>query len=243
MSSATNGRQRGAVLLLLLALLAVGAATLLISALNHTGPEARRVLQTSARLGLAGEALIGFATHHGRLPRPASGADGREMAQPCDSEASCTGFLPWATLGIDGSDAWGKLLRYSVTPVFTRAPIARASASASKTIVWRDANGRLRYLVGQADCQVATPCAPAVVLSHGKNNFGTSTAGVLQPNNAAGNLDEASNAAAERQFISRVASAESAAGGQYDDIVSAVPLALFYKRLEAATGLPGHNEP
>ncbi len=238
-------RQRGAALLLLLALLGLGAATLLISALGRNGPEARRALQTNARLGQAVEALIGFATHNGRLPRPASSAvDGREMAQPCDAEASCTGYLPWATLGIDGSDAWGKLLRYSVTPAFTSAPIRRASAVASKTVEWRDAGGNLHYLIGQADCRVATPCAPAVVLSHGRNNFGTSAAGVRQNNQARGNLDESNNAVAERHFVSRVASADDASpGGQYDDIVSAVPLALFYKRLEAATGLPGHDEP
>src|SRR5471032_1061152 len=123
---ADRARQRGAALLLLLMLAGVGAATLLVSALSRSSLEARRQQLTVRRLGQASDALLGYASTYGRLPRPAvSATDGNEREQPCDTEDSCTGWLPWVALGIDGSDAWGKRLRYSVTPEYTQAPVRR----------------------------------------------------------------------------------------------------------------------
>ena len=228
--------QRGAALLLLLAMTSLGAAALLVSALGHSGLEARRQQLTVRRLSQASEALVGFATSNGRLPRPAiSAVDGRENPQPCDSEDSCTGFLPWVTLGIDGSDAWGKLLRYSVTPAYTILPVQRLSAVATKAVQTRATDGQLYYLVGQDICTQASPCAPAVILSHGKNNLGTSLSGQPQPNSASGNIDELYNALATSTFISRAATDDPRApGGAYDDQLAVLSLATLYKQMHAA---------
>src|SRR5471032_1227554 len=152
--------QRGAALLLLLAMTSIGAATLLVSALGRSGLEARRQQLTVRRLGQASEALLGYASTYGRLPRPAvSATDGNEREQACDTEDSCTGLLPWVTLGIAGSDAWGKRLRYSVTPEYTQVPVRRISAIATKTVQTRASNGQLAYIVGQDECTLAAPCA------------------------------------------------------------------------------------
>ncbi|MQA42803.1 hypothetical protein [Rugamonas aquatica] len=240
--AASRRRQRGAALLLLLAMTSVGAAAVLISALSHDSAQQQRRLQllTLERMALAREALVGYAATNGRLPRPAvSATDGNESPTPCATEQDCTGFLPWVTLGVDGADAWGKLLRYSVTPVYTRAPVLRISAIATKTVRGRSANGEYYYLAGQSACDPGAQCAPLVLLSHGRGNFGTSALGVAQANTGQGNLDERQNAEADLHFISRAASADPATpGGEFDDLVLAVPLSYLYKQMAAAHRLP-----
>ena len=132
--------QRGAALLLLVAVLGLGAASLLMSAFSRNGAEAARQQRTLAILAQARDALTGFAATNGRLPRPASSAtDGRERPAECASDADCSGFLPWVALGVPGLDAWGKVLRYSVTPEMSRAPIASVSAVANRVVLQRKA--------------------------------------------------------------------------------------------------------
>ncbi|WP_070361540.1 hypothetical protein [Duganella sp. HH105] len=239
-SATSRRRQRGAALLLLLAMTSVGAAAVLISALGHDNGQQRRSALTLARMAQASEALVGFAAANGRLPRPAASAtDGREAQAPCASEQACTGFLPWVTLGVDGGDGWGNLLRYSVTPTYTRAPVMRISAVATKTISDRRADGQYEYRIGQSNCNLGAQCAPLVLLSHGQRNFGTSLLGVAQANSAAGNLDEQQNAADSVHFIGRALGADPAApGGEFDDLVLSVPLSLLYQRMAAAHRLP-----
>lgn len=229
-------RARGAALLLLVVVMGVGAAALLISALSHSSLEARRDQRTLLALAQARDALVGYAIMYGRLPLPArSATDGREREQPCASEANCSGFLPWATLGVSGTDAWGKLLRYSVTPEFSRQPLTLATAVATKTVQSRDGQGRLFYVAGFPRCTLRERCSPAVVYSHGKNNFGTTELGLAQANAARDNLDEQQNDATAVNFISRAASDDPASvGGVYDDLVSAISLPLLYNRMNFA---------
>jgi type II secretory pathway pseudopilin PulG len=229
-------RQHGAALLLLLMVAGVGAASLLISALSGGRMDVVRERRTLATMAQARDALIGYALTHGRLPRPArSATDGRETAQPCADEAACTGFLPWTELGVDGIDSWGKVLRYSVTPVYTRNPILVAEAVADKRVSRRNSDGTPYYLVGQAACSLAAQCAPAVILSSGRYNLGTSAQGVVQANGASGNIDELQNNNGSNNFVSRPASDDpQVAGGQFDDLVTWIPQKLFYLRLAAA---------
>lgn len=238
--AASRRRQRGAALLLLLAMTSVGAAAVLVSALNHDTAQLRRTELTLARLAQARDALVGFAATNGRLPRPATSAlDGHEALAPCATEQDCTGFLPWVTLGVDGADAWGKLLRYSVTPAYTQAPVLRISAVATKTVQDRGADGELFYRVGQSGCDLGAQCAPLVLLSHGRSNFGVSVQGVAQANTDAGNIDEQWNAGASVNFVSRAASGNpNAPGGAFDDLVLSVPLSTLYKQMAAAHRLP-----
>lgn len=233
-------RQRGAALLLLLAVTSVGAAALLVSALNHDTAQLRRTELTLARLAQAREALLGFAAANGRLPRPATSAlDGHEALAPCSTEQDCTGFLPWVTLGVAGADAWGKLLRYSVTPAYTNAPVLRISTVATKSVQDRDSEGELFYRVGQPSCNPGAQCAPLVLLSHGRSNFGVSEQGVAQANTGAGNIDEQANASASVNFVSRAANGNpNAPGGAFDDLVLSVPLDTLYKQMAAAHRLP-----
>ncbi|GGZ06519.1 hypothetical protein ACFFTM_18820 [Pseudoduganella plicata] len=213
---------------------------MLIGAFGRTDVERLREARTLARLTQATDALIGYAALHGRLPRPAiSATDGRESDEPCADEAACSGFLPWVTLGVSGEDSWGKRLRYSVTPLYTRAPIQRMSAIGTKQVLTRDGSGAPRYLVGQEPCVQSAPCAPAVVYSQGRANLGTSVAGLPQANGAANNLDEIDNDSATTVFHQRPATVDPRApGGQFDDLLVALPLATLYERMTAARTLP-----
>ncbi|NVD97497.1 hypothetical protein [Massilia sp. BJB1822] len=233
-------RQSGAALLLLLTVAGLGAAALLISVFSKQNLEALREQRTQTRLTQASDALIGFAILHGRLPRPAiSATNGSESAESCDSEADCSGFLPWVTLGVEGADSWGKVLRYSVTPEYTHAPLLRISAIATKRVQTRDSHGNLLYAVGQEVCLLYAQCAPAVVFSQGRNNLGTSVAGVAQANGARGNVDEQGNDGAVLTFMRRAASDNPAfPGGVFDDLLQPLPLPTLYERMAAVRTLP-----
>lgn len=234
--------QRGAVLLLLVAVLGMGMAAVMIGMFGGRQNQAQAARERSALLALetAREALLGFAVANGRLPRPAmSATDGRETPQPCTSEAACSGFIPWVTLGINGADSWGKVLRYSVTAELSNSPVLRMRAVANRRVLGRDGAGDVTYLAGQAACSVAVPCAAAVIMSSGKNNLGTSTQGIIQANNSAANEDELFNNSAARDFFSRAASGSPAApGGEFDDLVVWLPLPVLYRRMNAAGVLP-----
>lgn len=226
---------RGAVLLLLLLVLSLGAAALLMAATPASGEYARRqALQTQQQLAAAREALIGYAVSHGRLPRPAASAlDGHESAQPCSDERSCTGFLPWTTLGLTPSDAWGKLLQYSVTPVFTVAPVVVTEVVGSKRIIARRGN-ELVYVHGYPQCALSAQCMPAVVWSAGPRNLGTSVLGLPQASLDLDNFDEQANALASVDFIVRGSTLEPASGGPYSQQFAWVPIRPLLLRMAAA---------
>lgn len=163
-AAAARARQHGVVLLLLLAVLGLGAASLFLSGAGRVDTRAAPERRTSVALKEARDALLGFAVANGRLPRPARDpATGREADALCTSEQSCTGLLPWTTLGIAAGDGWGRLLRYSVTPALTISPIDPAQAGGSKSVLTRQRE-RLVYLAGSAECARATPgLAPSAV--------------------------------------------------------------------------------
>ncbi|WP_342114856.1 hypothetical protein [Pseudoduganella sp. OTU4001] len=218
-----RARQQGATLLALLLIATVATAAVLLSAFSGSSVERAREQRTHALLAQASEALIGFAALHGRLPRPGTG---RERAQPCASEADCTGLLPWRDLGLPAADNWGHELRYSVTPAFTVAPLARTAVIATKRVLSRDANGTLFFIAGQESCTLAAQCAPAVILSRGRSDTLDSQ-------------DEAGNLAASVDFMQRPRSSEPRApGGVFDDLLVTIPLHTMYERMAAAKTLP-----
>ncbi|MBE3025771.1 hypothetical protein GQ37_000705 [Janthinobacterium sp. BJB1] len=232
-------RQRGAALLLLVAVLGLGAAGLLIGAFGRNTGEAARQQRTLLTVAQARDALLGFAAANGRLPRPAASAlDGRERPADCAGDADCSGFLPWVALGVTGVDAWGKLLRYSVTPEMARAPIVSFSAVANRVVLGRDARGELMYLAGQDLCDVSAQCLPAVLFSQGRERFGTSASGVRQINTARGNVDEAANDSDSRRYVSRPAAQDGVPGGAFDDMLAWITVPALYQRMRAARNLP-----
>lgn len=194
--------------------------------------------ETEKTLNDIRDALLGFAVANGRLPRPAvSAADGAEAAA-CGSDAACSGFIPWAALGVKKLDGWGKLIRYSVTPAYANAAITLA-AVANRTVQTRDSAGTAVYLAGQAACSTANQCVPAIIFSQGKNNWGTTDAGVALPDASATNADEDANDAGPTNYFSRLASTDTAAtGGEFDDMAIWLPTTILVNRMITAGKLP-----
>jgi hypothetical protein len=150
----------------------------------------------------------------------------------------CTGFLPWATLGLPRTDAWGKHLRYSVAVGFASTAPFSLSSTPDKIVVTRDASGTQIPL---------TSGLPAVILSHGASNYGIKEDGTEFPDDSAGNADEDANDAKFKcsvagncnNFFSRVHSNNTAAtGGEFDDLVAWIPAGVLFSRMVAAGKLP-----
>lgn len=204
------------------------------------------ISETRQQLDEIRDALIGFALVNGRLPRPATSiADGAENPTACSSEAACTGYVPWATLGLKKSDAWNKMIGYSVTVAYAGAntgsqPFALSTAR-TKKIKGRDAAGNIMYLAGSAsDC---TSCTPAAIYSFGKNNWGAAPDGAALADASASNADEDANANAASgggaEFFARdFSDTSNFSGGEFDDIVVWIPPYILFNRMAAAGKLP-----
>lgn len=199
--------------------------------------EQRRVNETQKSLDETKEALLGYALHNGYLPCPAiSPQNGLEdrVGKRCRGGRR-QGYLPWATLGVAKLDSWNHLFHYSVTPAFSDSGTHFTLTTLRDIGVYtRDSRGQLQPLTMASDI-------PALVLSHGRNGLGaTSAQGVLVANTSTSNLDERLNAApAGISFMSRAATDNRAApGGEFDDLVSWVSPNILYNRMVAAQRLP-----
>jgi prepilin-type N-terminal cleavage/methylation domain-containing protein len=196
------------------------------------------VMVTNDRLEAARDAIIGFAVLNSRLPRPAVSATNGAEKGDCISEADCTGFIPWAALGVERLDGFDKLIRYSVTPSFANASFFMTSVP-TKTVVTRNQAGVLTYMAGAATCNLTAGCTPAIIYSAGKTNFGTTVGGIGLPTISGSNTDEITNNAAIVQFISRDFSANRAApGGEFDDQVLWISHSMLLARLVQSGRLP-----
>jgi len=195
----------------------------------------RNFAQTQHVLEETRDALIGYAMIHGRLPRPASSAtDGTERATPCSTAAECTGFVPWSELGTPQADAWGKLYRYSVTPLLTVKGAFSLGSSGDKTVRTRDRTGAPSWLVRSSP-------VPAVIFSQGPNNFGFTQDGVALHSASSSNFDETDNQNNDgtRPFWARTTTANTGApGGEFDDQLVWIPTSLLFARMVQAGQLP-----
>jgi prepilin-type N-terminal cleavage/methylation domain-containing protein len=198
----------------------------------------RNINDTQKTLNEIRDALLGYAAANGRLPRPATSAvDGTEMTAAC-ADPACTGFIPWATLGVPKLDSWGKLIRYSVTPDYANDSIT-LSTVANRTVQTRDSAGLSSYLAGQATCSTANQCVPAIVFSHGKNHWGTTDSGISLPDGSASNSDEDANNSGPTSYFSRIPSDNTTnTGGEFDDIVIWISPNTLFNRMIAAGQLP-----
>lgn len=135
-----EAKQRGAALMLMLAIMVMGISAVLISSLSSTRLKNARQEATSNALSQAKEALISYAitygdTHagqvHGYLPCP--DIDGRDLSgNPAEGSAklSCgskdvsgSGRLPWKTLELPTlRDGDGECLWYAVSGTYKNNP-------------------------------------------------------------------------------------------------------------------------
>lgn len=248
-----------AIVLLVMGLLAGGLVMPLSAQMERV-----RVGDTRRAMDDIREALLGFAVANGRLPCPANGAVATGTAGAGTELLvgnNCTairGVLPWATLGLPETDAWGRRYTYRVTTTFGDA-IAANTVAPPVTCVSIPAQASFA-LCSQGDMTINTR-APnkalgalatqisAVVLSHGKNGYGafqnTGTAVGAPP---AANIDETTNAnVALTTFVSRDITDQGtpcndAAGAnkfcEFDDLVLWISPNVLASRMVMAGRLP-----
>ena len=118
-----RGKQCGAVLMVMLVIMIIGAVTIFVMSLNSSALQIERDKITADALAKAKEALIGRAVadanRPGSLPCPDTNNDGSAELLSGNNCPSYIGRLPWKTLGLpDLRDGSGEKLWYALSPNF-----------------------------------------------------------------------------------------------------------------------------
>jgi len=190
----------------------------------------QRNSETQKLLGLNTEAVLGFAVANGRLPCPATpgtatGVAGAGVENKPGAACGLTeGVLPWATLGVQETDAWGRRFTYRVTLVLADDPTGGLQASFMLTDT-----GDITVKATSGGASIATNVA-AVIVSHGKNGLGAIQTSGVQLAGAAG--DDLENANADANFVSKLPDTA------FDDLVAWVSPNVLKSRMVAANRLP-----
>ena len=113
-------KQHGAVLMVMLVIVVLGAAAILVNSLSSTGLRIERDKITVDALVQAKEALIGMALTYsdypGGLPCPDTNNDGEANAGGTTGCPQYIGRLPWKTMGLpDLRDSAGERLWYTLS--------------------------------------------------------------------------------------------------------------------------------
>jgi len=233
-------------LVLVIVSLLVGSLLLPLS----TQVELRNVSETRKLLAEVREALLGYAVVNGRLPCPASattvsGTPGAGIETPLNATGACpnaAGVVPWATLGVSETDAWGRRLTYRVTPVFAQCVPPPSFVASGTPCISPSVSFGLNSL-GNIDVlttggTVIATAVPAIVVSHGRNGNGAFTPqGTQRPVGVdADELDNQLTAAgtntANFNFVSRTP------GDAFDDEVMWLTPGVLFNRMISALRLP-----
>jgi len=159
----------------------------------------RKASDTRKSLQEIREALLGFAAVNGRLPCPAiptTPSDNPRAGHEGDGQvplvlpggvcpnprapgvSGVPGVLPWATLGLNETDGWGRRYSYQVEATFSQAlgmPSPPPCASVSPAAAFVLCSPSTLRVRSSADGGVIAGNVPAVVISHGKNGHGAFT--------------------------------------------------------------------
>lgn len=208
--------------------------------------DGQRSNKTQKQLNEIKDAINGFAVINGRLPWPACGTIAAGQANAgielspasaplCTSGASDISVVPWATLGVEETDAWGRRFTYSVTPEFADSTDGTGVATCSI------ATGVSFQLCSTATLEVraSSPAGaivasdiPAVIVSHGINGLGAyQPVGSAKISGATG--DELENSDNDNTFVSK----DQVQGG-FDDLVVWLSPNTLANRMVTAGKLP-----
>jgi prepilin-type N-terminal cleavage/methylation domain-containing protein len=215
-----------------------------------TQVERRQVNETEKALSDIRDALVGYAVAQAsaHLPCPdrisggVGGAndtanDGIEDFGATGMCAVSDGNIPWVTLGVNATDAWGNRFRYLVTPAFSNRPPAAVMTLTSTGIINICASNPSSATCG-GTVYVASN-VPAVIISHGKNGYGAlNGSSNIQIPTAGASTHELENVGGTylNTIVSKIQS--DAPGQQFDDVVSWLSAHLLFNRLIAAGKLP-----
>lgn len=192
----------------------------------------QRTSDTNKELKLITEAMLGFAVANGRLPCPAvattpstTAGAGLENTAACAGATSAVGgVVPWATLGVPETDAWGHRFTYRVTREFANDPTGGMQSTFALTDI-----GNIDVLAAGGAVVVADDMAAAIV-SHGRNGAGAFRTDGNQVLPVTG--DEAENADGDNNFISKIPDPA------FDDLVAWISPNVLKSRMVAGNRLP-----
>lgn len=217
----------------------------------------RRSEETRRQLDEARDALLGFATIHGRLPCPATPASrGLESFAPGGGAANgaCetfhSGYLPAASLGMSpvdaegfARDAWGgpgNRIRYAVfgdaTVNGVANPLTRANGMQSATLAGLGAASHYLYICREGAFAGGGNCGAAANQVTRRAAFVLLSTGVSGASPPLPGSDEARNLDGDGVFVSREAS--NVAGREFDDILQWGAIHLVVNRMVLAGRLP-----
>ena len=216
--------------------------------------EQRRIAETQNGLTQISEALMGFAMSKGYLPcpdktsdTPAGGAknDGTEDVKADGTCIVPEGNLPWVTLGIPSSDAWGRVFHYRVTAAFANrspSPLFKLDSAGTLTICSTAAVSSTcpptAPTIPPIPATTYSTSAPAVILSYGKNGYGGIVNIAYTTLPAPTSADEIENTNGNAFFVSRTLTAVGAPVGEFDDLVSWISTPVLMSRMVSAQKLP-----
>lgn len=192
--------------------------------------EATRKSETVDELNEIKQAMMAHAFVNGNLPCPdcanlngncaaATAGDGISdyaVTGACLEEEGA-GNVPWVTLGLGRSDAWGTRYRYAAQSEYVstfKLDAAPGSAFIIEPDFVADATG--------ATSQELARNVVAIIFSHGKNGFGgVSETNVPRAGVPSANKDEAENTNDDKNYYMRSETAATASitGKEFDDIV------------------------
>lgn len=234
-----------AIVLMIVGLLLGGMLVPLSAQLNQ-----RNNTDTQKAMADIKEAIIGYAMANGQLPCPAdpsavtgvTSTAGIARTPPCTG-ANSTGVVPWATLGVNETDAWGNRYTYRVTDYFADS-IASAtygggcipSAAPTQASFALCSVGNLNVLSAAPPAANTTIAGniPAVIISHGKNGAGAYTPQGTQL--AVGNnADEQENS--DGNVITNIYVSHTPTAN-FDDLVVWISPNILMNRMVTAGKLP-----
>jgi prepilin-type N-terminal cleavage/methylation domain-containing protein len=213
--------------------------------------EQRNVSDTQKSLAEIKEAIIGYAMANGQLPCPANPSDitgvtptaGIARIPPCTSTNS-TGVLPWATLGVNETDAWGNRFTYRVTDYFADSIASATYGSGCVSPAPNPAptqasfalcsTGTLNVLSAASGGVTIAGNVPAIIISHGKNAAGAYTPLGTQILPVSSNADEQENSdgSADNNYVSHTPTPT------FDDLVVWISPNILLNRMVTAGKLP-----
>ena len=195
--------------------------------------------ETQRLMSEAKEALLGFAAANCRLPCPAdplipSGSANAGIENPAGCDTTQEGVYPWAALGLQETDAWGRRLTYRVTKEFAKPVASCSTGNAAFTL---NSQGDISVLAATGGASLATKI-PVIIISHGKNGYGaylpdgsqldgSSDVAKLSPD-----VDEQENVNSDTMFVSKTQTAT------FDDLVDWLSPNILKNRMISAGRLP-----
>jgi len=151
-----------------------------------TQVEIRNIADTRRTMDSIKDAFLGFAQANGRLPCPANGATpagtvdsstwatpvaaGSEQWDPANTRCYIQfGVVPWTTLGVSETDAWGRRFSYRAAPAFADAISLNTWQSRQNSVPGSYPSQAAPFLTSPGDqsptCPPSLPPGPPYVLS------------------------------------------------------------------------------